>query len=141
MILSATPAQLLKNLRDAFHAGKVQWQKHALAKMLERGILSISCPTSKRGDKLMSTNLDRCPLCGGTKDAGSTTFTVDIGTGVVVVRDVPATVCSLCGEEWIDDTIAQLLETIVQDAREKHMLVEVASLAGVAGNASLPLAV
>ena len=89
----------------------------------------------------MSTNLDRCPLCGGIKDAGSTTFTVDTGTGVVVIRDVPANVCSLCGEEWIDDTIAQLLETIVQDARQKHMLVEVASLAGVAGNVSLPLAV
>jgi hypothetical protein len=38
MVLSTTPVQLLKNLRDAFHAGKVQWQKHALAKMLERGI-------------------------------------------------------------------------------------------------------
>ena len=38
MISSTSPAQLLKNLRAAFHAGKVQWQKHALAKMLERGI-------------------------------------------------------------------------------------------------------
>jgi len=27
---------------------------------------------------------------------------VDLGFGVVVVRNVPAKVCSQCGEEWID---------------------------------------
>ncbi|MEI7911273.1 MAG: YgiT-type zinc finger protein [Verrucomicrobiota bacterium] len=48
-----------------------------------------------------------CPLCGGTKTAGTTTFTADLGSGVVVVRRVRATVCSQCGEEWIDDTAAR----------------------------------
>ena len=33
---------------------------------------------------------------------GKTTFTVDLGFGVVVVRDVPATVCSQCGADWIE---------------------------------------
>jgi YgiT-type zinc finger domain-containing protein len=36
---------------------------------------------------------------------GKTTFTVDLGFGVVVVRDVPATVCSQCGADWISDDI------------------------------------
>ena len=57
------------------------------------------------------------------KDAGMTTFAVELGYGVVVIRDVPATVCSLCGEQWIDDTVSELLENIVADARKKHMLV------------------
>lgn len=69
-----------------------------------------------------------CPLCGGEKQAGKTTFTVDLGFGVVVVREVPATVCSQCGADWIDDTIAEKLEKIVDDARERHNLVEVTTL-------------
>lgn len=72
-----------------------------------------------------------CPLCGGTKEPGSTTFAVDVGSGVVVVRDVPATVCSLCGDELIDDVIAEKLEQIVQDAKNKKMLVEIATLADI----------
>ena len=71
---------------------------------------------------------DRCPLCGGTKKEGKTTFTVDLGDGVVVVRYVPATVCSLCGADWIEDAIAGKLEKIVDDARKRHHLVEVTTL-------------
>lgn len=51
----------------------------------------------------------KCPLCGGTKKEGKTTFTVDFGAGVVVVRDVPATVCSQCGADWIEDATAAKL--------------------------------
>ena len=71
---------------------------------------------------------DRSPLCGGTKKKGKTTVTVDLGFGVVVVRDVPATVCSQCGADWIEDTIAGKVEEIVDEARKKHHLVEVTTL-------------
>lgn len=69
-----------------------------------------------------------CPLCGGRKKQGETTFTAELGFGVVVVRNVPATVCSLCGADWINDDIAGSLERIVEDARKKHHFVEVTSL-------------
>lgn len=72
---------------------------------------------------------DRCPLCGGQRKPGKTTFTVDLGFGVVVVRDVPATVCSQCGADWIADAVAAKLEWIVDDARKKHHTVEVTTLA------------
>jgi YgiT-type zinc finger domain-containing protein len=71
---------------------------------------------------------DKCPLCRGTKKEGKTTFTADLGFGVVVVRDVPATVCVQCGADWIKDSVAAKLEKIVEDAREKHHLVEVTTL-------------
>ena len=71
---------------------------------------------------------DKCPLRGGSKMAGRTTFTVDLGFGVVVVRDVPASVCSQCGADWIEDSIASKLEEIVNDARQKHHIVEVTTL-------------
>jgi YgiT-type zinc finger domain-containing protein len=71
---------------------------------------------------------DKCPLCGGTKKAGKATFTVDLGFGVVVVRDVPATVCSQCGADWIEDRIASKLEEVVNDAKQKHLTVEITTL-------------
>jgi len=65
---------------------------------------------------LQSSSL--CPLCKGEKQPGKTTFTVDLGFGVVVIRDVPATVCSQCGADWITDDVAEKLEKLVEEARE-----------------------
>lgn len=70
-------------------------------------------------------NSDPCPLCGGNKTDGRTTFTADLGSGVVLVRRVQATVCSQCGEEWIDDETARRLESVVDEARLKHCELEV----------------
>ncbi len=69
-----------------------------------------------------------CPMCGGHKEAGHTTFSVDLGDGLVVVRHVPALICNQCGEEWIDNKIAQQLEEIVLEARQKKHQLEVLSL-------------
>jgi len=73
----------------------------------------------------MSKNFGRCPLCGGEKQPGTTTFAVDLKSGVVVVREVPALVCTKCGDAWIEDPVAEKLENIVTDARNKHTVVEV----------------
>ena len=70
---------------------------------------------------------DNCPLCGGSKKSGTTVFTVNLGEGILVVRDVPALVCGQCGEDWIEDKIASRLENFVDDARKKHLQVEVAA--------------
>jgi len=69
--------------------------------------------------------LERCPLCGGRKQPGKTTYSVDLGSGVILVRNVPATVCMQCGEAWIDNHTAQKLEQITQEAREKGLQVEI----------------
>ncbi|MBI3989142.1 MAG: type II toxin-antitoxin system MqsA family antitoxin [candidate division NC10 bacterium] len=69
-----------------------------------------------------------CPICGGKKTAGKTTYSVDLGFGIVVVRNVPATVCSQCGEEWIGAETARELERLVDEARQKRHQVEVLSL-------------
>ncbi len=75
----------------------------------------------------MSASNNQCPLCGGKKTAGTTTFTADLGSGVVVVRRVRATLCSQCGEEWLDNEAALELERIVADARARRHEVEVAA--------------
>lgn len=73
----------------------------------------------------MSDKYGRCPLCGGEKQRGTTTFAVDLKFGVVVVREVPALICSKCGDTWIEDPVAAKLEAVVADAREKQAEVEV----------------
>lgn len=70
-----------------------------------------------------------CPVCGGRKTQGMTTFTVDLGFGVIVVRDVPALVCSQCGADWITDDVAAYLEETVESAKRTHRQVEVTAYA------------
>ena len=71
---------------------------------------------------------ERCPLCGGLKEPGKTTYTVDLGPGIVVVRNVPASVCEQCGEAWIGAKTAPELETIVKEASRKAYQVQVLSM-------------
>ncbi len=83
-----------------------------------------------RSTEVQNMNLieNQCPIChGGHKQPGTTTFTVDLGFGVVVVREVPAQVCDLCGTDWIEDPVAEKLERIVEQARRNHPVVEVAN--------------
>jgi len=69
-----------------------------------------------------------CPICGARRIKGTTTFTAELGFGVVVVRSVPAHVCEQCGEAWLDDAVAARLERYVQDAREKREQVSIIAM-------------
>jgi len=80
----------------------------------------------------MTNSFGKCPLCGGDKRPGTTTFAVDLKFGVVVVRAVPALVCSLCGEAWIEDDVAAKLEGVVKAARGRQAPIEVAEWGQVA---------
>jgi YgiT-type zinc finger domain-containing protein len=76
----------------------------------------------------MNAHNDICPVChGGHRQAGRTTFTVELGFCIVIVRDVPAQVCDLCGSDWLENSVADKLEQIVEQARHReHSLVEIA---------------
>lgn len=71
-----------------------------------------------------------CPICGGHRQPGTTLFSVDLGHGVVVVRNVPASVCSQCGEALLSDETTAELERIVDDARAHKRQVEVVEMRG-----------
>ncbi len=75
--------------------------------------------------------MDKCPLCKGDLKKGDTTYSVDLGFGIVVVRNVPAKVCGQCGEEWIESKVAEELEKIVNTAREHRFEIEVISFQSV----------
>ncbi len=77
-------------------------------------------------------DIDICPLCGGSKTEGFTTFTVDMGDSLVVIRNVPATLCSLCGNEWLSDEVAESIEKTVEAAKNKRLQLEVTQFSEVA---------
>jgi YgiT-type zinc finger domain-containing protein len=70
----------------------------------------------------------KCAMCGGSTKKGRVTVSIDTGDGVVVVRNVPARVCSQCGEEWIDDKSAERVEQIVDTAKQHKTQIEVVAL-------------
>ncbi len=76
----------------------------------------------------MIKNSKLCPLCGGSIKTGTITYSVDIETGIIVVRNVKAKICTQCGEEWIDNKTAVELEKIVEDARKKKSQIEVIAM-------------
>ncbi len=80
----------------------------------------------------MNSTGNTCPLCGGLKKPGTTTFTVDMETTLVVIRNVPATLCSLCGNEWLSDEVAESIENIVEEAKNRYRLFEVTQYRKVA---------
>lgn len=73
----------------------------------------------------MKTTETNCPICNGKKESARVTFTVDLGTNLIVIRQTPATVCSLCGKEWISDKVAEDIESMVQEAKKKNTMFEV----------------
>ncbi len=68
-----------------------------------------------------------CAICGGMTKDGTTHWSEDFGDGVVFVRQVPATICTKCGERWILDDVLRRLEAIASTAKHEHKLVEVVS--------------
>jgi YgiT-type zinc finger domain-containing protein len=61
-------------------------------------VITVYRPDSKHFEADLKTMNAQCPLCGGTRTDGTTTFTAELGFGIVVVRHVPARVCVQCGE-------------------------------------------
>ena len=55
----------------------------------------------------------KCGICKAEMDEKSVTYTEDVEQGVVVIRHVPAHVCTECGNTWYSGTVAAHLEKIV----------------------------
>lgn len=65
-----------------------------------------------------------CFVCKGTLEKKATTFMVDLGNCIVIVKNVPSMVCSQCGEVSYDNEVAKQLEQIVSTM--KNAITEIA---------------
>lgn len=59
----------------------------------------------------------KCPICRGSMKKGRTNLPVEIGEGLLFVKNVPADICSQYGEAFIPDKVANLLEKMVNKVK------------------------
>jgi YgiT-type zinc finger domain-containing protein len=55
----------------------------------------------------------KCGICKAVMEEKSVTYTEDVNQGVIVVRNVPAHVCTECGNIWYTGTVAAQLEKLI----------------------------
>jgi YgiT-type zinc finger domain-containing protein len=55
----------------------------------------------------------KCGICKAEMDETTVTYTEDIDHGVIVIRNVPAHVCTECGNTWYSGTVATQLEKMI----------------------------
>jgi YgiT-type zinc finger domain-containing protein len=60
-------------------------------------------------------------------EGGTMTFTADLNAGLLVVRDVPATVCDQCGAEWLDNDASAKIDEYAKEMQTKGAQVEIVS--------------
>jgi YgiT-type zinc finger domain-containing protein len=67
-----------------------------------------------------------CIVCKkGVTQPGKATVTIDKAQTVVVIRDIPAQVCTTCGEEYIDADTMRDLEKLVAVAQKAGLNIAV----------------
>jgi len=55
----------------------------------------------------------KCGICKAEMEEKKVTYTEDIDKGVIVVRHVPAFVCTECGNTWYNGNVIAELEKLV----------------------------
>ena len=70
-----------------------------------------------------------CFICKGSLEEKKTTFMVDLGDHIIIIKDVPSFVCSQCGDTTYSDEVARVLERIVESLRHAPTEMSVVSYA------------
>ena len=65
-----------------------------------------------------------CFMCKGDMKDGFTTYMEDLGTCIVIIKNVPCKKCSQCGEVSYSGTVVKQIERIIDNL--KNSLTEVA---------------
>lgn len=71
-----------------------------------------------------------CVICKtGHTAPGQATVTLNRGETVVVIKRVPADVCTTCGEYYLDQPVAERVSALAEGAVERHAEVEIVTYA------------
>ena len=68
----------------------------------------------------------KCIICQyGETEPGTTTVTLTRGETTIVIREVPAQICTTCGEEYVDAATGKRLSQIAETALSEGVQVDV----------------
>jgi YgiT-type zinc finger domain-containing protein len=57
--------------------------------------------------------IKKCPLCAGELSDGTTTVPFFSGDKIIVIKDVPAEICSDCGEPFMKSSVVDNIEKLL----------------------------
>ena len=70
--------------------------------------------------KHVEDKIKKCPLCGGEMHDGFTTVPFLIKAKVAIIRDVPAEICSNCGEAYMKSNVVAQVESTLDRVEKLH---------------------
>ena len=59
-----------------------------------------------------------CFKCKGNLEEKKVNYVVDLENTIIIIKGVPAKVCTKCGENYYDDETAENIEKIVNQLKE-----------------------
>lgn len=59
-----------------------------------------------------------CFMCKGNLIKKEVNYVVDLEETIIIIKKVPANVCTQCGEQYFDDEIAENIEKIVNQLKK-----------------------
>ena len=68
---------------------------------------------------------DRCYFCGGRLSPKVTTLPFVVGPSVVIIKQVPAEVCSQCGEAILSSEAAVVVDSLLKQAQRSGFEISV----------------
>ena len=60
----------------------------------------------------------KCFVCKGELQEKKVNYFVDLDNTIIIIKEVPAKVCSQCGEKYFEDEISKNIEKIVEQLKE-----------------------
>lgn len=60
----------------------------------------------------------KCFVCKGDLQEKEVNYFVDLDNTIIIIKEVPAKVCSQCGEKYFEDEISENIEKIVEQLKE-----------------------
>lgn len=71
-----------------------------------------------------------CFKCKGNLEEKITNYFVDLENTIIIIKEVPAKVCSECGEQYFDDKTAENIDKIVEQLKNLSAEVTVVKYKG-----------
>lgn len=71
-----------------------------------------------------------CFKCKGNLEEKNVNYMVDLEETIIIIKGVPAKVCTQCGEQYFDDETAENIEKIVDQLKELSTEVTIVNYKG-----------
>lgn len=73
-----------------------------------------------------------CVMCKGNLIEGNVNHIVDINGYIIIIKNVPANICTQCGDYYIENKIALIIEELIEGVLSSNAEVLIINYPGTA---------